>query len=312
MENLFAVGGDDDENNSLGEEEEEEVLTIKYDTYYRLNGESPSPLSLALVSKHHSLWAEFIYNAARVLADLIDGNSIHDIQPIQVESKKCLELGAGAGLPSVIAAIKGASEVVVSDYGHDFDLSLIYPLDINILSLKSVSSTPRFSAVGYTWGYPTNILLRPDKYYQSPDIAIDTSSYQSYKKTKLQARYSEEYLKSFESEMEVDQSKEENKFDLIFAADLLFNRSEHRKLLWTIKQCLKKDTGICYITFSHHDPAKAPLDLNFFTLAVDPEYGFTVEKLGMQTRPSYPFREEDGKDEIRGQIHIYTLKLSSS
>eukprot|EP01040_Poterioochromonas_malhamensis_P000474 gene474-507_t len=311
MDNLFSIGLDKDQSD---EEDsavvEEEVLTIKYDTYHRLNEKQPTPLALALVSKHHSLWAEFIYNAARVLADLIDGNSIDAIAPIDVQNKKCLELGAGAGLPAIIAAINGASEVVVSDYGHDFDLSLIYPLDINC-QLDIITGT-RCKAVGYTWGYPVQILLQPDKYYQSPSISIDTTSYYNYKKTKLQARYSEEHLSRYSAEeVEADQNNESNKFDLIFAADLLFNRSEHRKLLWTIKHCLKKDTGVCYITFSHHDPAKAALDLNFFTLAVDPEYAFTVEKLGTQSRPSYPFREQDGKDEIRGIIHIYTLKLLS-
>ena len=46
-----------------------------------------SKLKLALVSQHHSLWAEYVYNAARVIADLID----KDIIPCK--QKKCLELG---------------------------------------------------------------------------------------------------------------------------------------------------------------------------------------------------------------------------
>jgi hypothetical protein len=33
------------------------------------------------------------------------------------------------------------------------------------------------------------------------------------------------------------------------------------------KQCLKKD-GTCYVTFSHHDPQKKNLDLNFFTFLI--------------------------------------------
>lgn len=41
--------------------------------------------------KHHSLWAEYVYNAARVLADMIDKND-----QIKCQGKKCLELGAGA------------------------------------------------------------------------------------------------------------------------------------------------------------------------------------------------------------------------
>ncbi len=58
MDNLFSIGLDKDQSD---EEDsavvEEEVLTIKYDTYHRLNEKQPTPLALALVSKHHSLWA---------------------------------------------------------------------------------------------------------------------------------------------------------------------------------------------------------------------------------------------------------------
>jgi nicotinamide N-methyltransferase len=95
-------------------------------------------------------------------------------------------------------------------------------------------------------------------------------------------------------------------FDVILMADLLFNRSEHSKLLWTIQQCLKKD-GTCYITFSHHDPQKKNLDLNFFTLAAGPEFDFKVKYIGQERRPSYPFVELDGMDEDRGIVYYYTL-----
>jgi len=73
-------------------------VVLKWDQYKRTKetsslNEGPSELNLALISKHHSLWAEFVYNAARVLADRID------LGLIITAGKRCLELGAGAGLP---------------------------------------------------------------------------------------------------------------------------------------------------------------------------------------------------------------------
>lgn len=76
------------------------IIVIKFDKYERLHvdkdsGSNLSSIQLALVSKHHSLWAEYVYNASRILADYIDNGSIN------VRGKKCLELGAGAGLPGI-------------------------------------------------------------------------------------------------------------------------------------------------------------------------------------------------------------------
>lgn len=60
-----------------------------------------------------------------------------------------LELGAGAGLPSLVAAILGAQKVVVTDYP---DGDLISNLEHNIASCSLIPSpTPTVSAlVGLT------------------------------------------------------------------------------------------------------------------------------------------------------------------
>lgn len=106
------------------------------------------------------------------------------------------------------------------------------------------------------------------------------------------------------------ENNKENKFDYIFLADLLFNRSEHRRLLWTVKECLARE-GQAIITFSHHDPKKSNLDMNFFTLAMEDEFGFEIEKIGQEQRSSYPFVENDGLDDQRGIVYIYRLKLKN-
>jgi nicotinamide N-methyltransferase len=281
----------------------EEEMIIKHDTYEMVTpaGESKS-FTLALTAKHHSLWAEFIYNASRILADLIiDVNHPHHIP---VAGKKCLELGAGAGLPGFIAGVCGAKEVVITDYGHDNDLSLIYPIDMNLQILKQhLGSTEQtLFAMGYVWGAPIHPLVNGNQYYHPNDFTIDCSSYDKYLSSKLDAR------KLGEDVLSVAAANDE-KFDIEFLADLIFNRSQHEKLLWTVKESLKPKDGICYVTFSHHDPAKKDLDLNFFTLARSEPFNFEVNFILQQQRRSYPFVENDGLDEARGVVHLYTLRI---
>ncbi|CAN0299301.1 unnamed protein product, partial [Hapterophycus canaliculatus] len=59
----------------------------------------PSKLSLSLVSSRHSLWGHRLWNAALLVAEMVDRGEF------VVEGKSVLELGAGAGLPSLICAL---------------------------------------------------------------------------------------------------------------------------------------------------------------------------------------------------------------
>eukprot|EP01038_Epipyxis_sp_PR26KG_P003953 gene3953-5669_t len=333
---------DDDFGNLFGntyseENSKDEEVIIKFDEYYRqvskettdmdsrlnmdyCNGDStsnnestkaPSCLRLALVSKHHSLWAEYVYNAARILADKIDCGEINCFD------KKCLELGAGAGLPGLICALNGSSEVVISDYGNAQDYSLIYAIDINIKMVLPYCSTDKVFGVNYIWGNPVESLLDPLHNYQSvTSNGIQTDSFDQYKQSKLlnslELPPTQYYLSYFTPTSEQNKmiiSDESNKFDIILLADLIFNRSEHEKLLWTVKYCLKHEIGKCYVSFSHHDPLKKELDLNFFRLAKSEKFRFEVTFLEEQKRQSYPFTEKDGLDDERGIVYLYLMEL---
>lgn len=61
------------------------------------------------------------------------------------------------------------------------------------------------------------------------------------------------------------------------------------------------------MSFSHHDPQKKALDLKFFEYA-QIEYGLLVEFLAQEKRQSYPFQENDGLDDDRGMIYLYSLR----
>lgn len=85
------------------EEEEEddknEEPSMLIETYSRVVKGEPSVLELSLVGSRHSLWGHRLWNAARHLADRFDR------EPHHCHNKNVLELGAGAGLPSLICAL---------------------------------------------------------------------------------------------------------------------------------------------------------------------------------------------------------------
>lgn len=69
-------------------------------------------IHLKLVGEH-SLWGHKLWNAAKVLANKICSREIN------VVGKRVLELGAGAALPSITAAMLGASYVLSTDYPEE-------------------------------------------------------------------------------------------------------------------------------------------------------------------------------------------------
>lgn len=67
----------------------------------------------------------------------------------EIRNKHVLELGAGAGLPSLVAAILGAEKVVVTDYP---DGDLISNIEHNIASCALISDPKSIisTLVGYS------------------------------------------------------------------------------------------------------------------------------------------------------------------
>ncbi|CAN0492123.1 unnamed protein product, partial [Ectocarpus sp. 12 AP-2014] len=116
----------------------------------------PSTLRLSLVKSRHSLWGHRLWNAALLLADMVDKDEF------DVRGKRVLELGAGAGLPALICALKGATKVVISDYATFTDAALMVPIQINIDRIQ-----PEFvpegtlHAVGHVWGQAVEDLHAP-------------------------------------------------------------------------------------------------------------------------------------------------------
>lgn len=82
-------------------------------------------------------------------------------------------------------------------------------------------------------------------------------------------------------------------FDLLILADLLFNHSEHGKLLFTVTLTLRRNsTSRALVFFTPYRPWLLEKDLAFFDLAQ--QRGFIVEKILEKVMDKVMFEEDRG------------------
>lgn len=82
-------------------------------------------------------------------------------------------------------------------------------------------------------------------------------------------------------------------FDVLILADLLFNHSEHEKLVKSMQLMLKKSPGsIAYVFFTPYRPWLLEKDLAYFDLAR--ASGFTITKMFEKVMDKVMFEEDPG------------------
>ncbi len=203
------------------------------------------------ISKGHLLW-----NAGQVVARYLENNAKQLVQ-----NRTVLELGAGAGLPSLVAAISDATKVVVTDYPEQ---DLIVNLQHNIEHCSALKDKSNIVVEGYLWG-------------SEPD--------------------------SLKSHLPADTDG----FDLLILADILFNHSEHKKLLSTVRGCLKRTTSsVALVFFTPYRPWLLDKDLSFFDLACAD--GFVVTKVSEQIMEKVMFEDDPGDEALRKTVFGYQVR----
>lgn len=95
-------------------------------------------------------------------------------------------------------------------------------------------------------------------------------------------------------------------FDVLILADLLFNHSEHAKLIKTVQLTLKKGPeSRAYVFFTPYRPWLLEKDLAFFDLAR--KAGFAVEKTFEKVMEKVMFEEDPGDELLRRTVYGYEL-----
>lgn len=182
-----------------------------------------------------------------------------------VKNKTVLELGAAGALPSLVASLIGAKKVVSTDY-PDPDLlqNIQYNVDNELYQGQSISSN------------------------QASQRNIVVEGY----------IWGNEY-----APLQNHIGGENAKFDLIILSDVVFNHTEHTKLLNTTKDLLAQN-GKALVVFSPHRPKLLDADLRFFEYAK--EFGLKPEKIEMVNWEPM-FDEDEETIEIRSRVYAYYL-----
>ncbi|KAE8444266.1 hypothetical protein EG329_000766 [Mollisiaceae sp. DMI_Dod_QoI] len=228
-------------------------------THTLLSGQT---LHLRLVG-HNPLWGHHLWQAGRLISTYLEKN------PDLIRGKTVLELGAGAGLPSLVCAELGAKKVVVTDYP---DVDLVENLRVNIDNYYSSheeevereGGEKEMIAEGYCWGNDAQDLL---SHLPAGELG----------------------------------------FEVLILADLLFNHSEHAKLVATIRKTLKRSKDAkALVFFSPYRPWLFEKDMAFFELVK--EEGFVVENVLEEKMEKVMFEEDRGDEGLRRTVFGYVVR----
>ncbi|KAF4313247.1 nicotinamide n-methyltransferase [Botryosphaeria dothidea] len=225
-----------------------------YATHKMLSGEE---IRVRLVG-FNPLWGHHVWNAGRTIStffETLPPNPQTHKHPLA--GATVLELGAGAGLPSLVCALLGAERVVCTDYP---DADLVDNLRWNAANASSAIPAGVVEVQGYLWGADVGPLAA---------------------------------------------GKEG--FDVLILADLLFNHSEHGKLVESVKRTLKRSAeAVAYVFFSPYRPWLLEKDLAFFDRAR--AEGFRVRELGKTVMEKVMFEEDPGDELLRRTVFSYELR----
>ena len=95
-------------------------------------------------------------------------------------------------------------------------------------------------------------------------------------------------------------------FDLLILADIIFNHSEHQKLINTVKATLKLGPNAkALVFFTPYRPWLLEKDLAFFDLARSS--GFVVRKIMETTVDKVMFEDDPGDEMLRRTVFGYQL-----
>ncbi|OJD11851.1 hypothetical protein AJ78_07464 [Emergomyces pasteurianus Ep9510] len=214
-----------------------------------------------------------LWNAGKTSADYLESMARK-----WVEGKDILELGAGAGLPSLICAILGARTVVVTDYP---DIDLVENMRINAQACESL-----LSSGGADLGQKSSSPLRVEGYKWGADP--------------------ETVLKHIPKDASVGADGRHG-FDLMILADVIYNHPQHGELIASVRQTLKRTRdAVAFVVFTPYQPWLFEKIAAFFPRVE--ESGFVVTKLFENLVEKVMFEEDPGDEKLRRTVFGYELR----
>ncbi|KAJ7733253.1 nicotinamide N-methyltransferase [Mycena maculata] len=231
----------------------------------------------------HPLWGHHLYrghldiaqrssifcrwNAARAFASYLDHN-----QELY-RDRFVLELGAGGGLPGLVAARNGAQHVLLTDYP---DANLVQNMEHNVTenALRGCVSVK-----GYVWGHPTKPL------------------------TDALSAAEDGFHLIIMSDLVFNHSQVRGTSDTDSSS---MTPTKHDALLQTCENSLAGADGAAVLVFyTHHRPHLADKDMEFFSKAR--VRGWTCEEI-LTRRFAPMFPEDAGEESVRATVHGWRLK----
>ena len=191
-----------------------------------------------------------MWNAGRVSASYLEDHAAR-----MIAGKDVLEVGAGAGLPSMVCALSGARTVVVTDYP---DPELVENMRINAGVVRDVVEREgRGESVlrveGYRWG-------------DCPEKILG-------------------YLPE-------DQEGKRG-YDVLILADVIYNHPQHHNLLKSVKMMMKRSKeAVAFVVFTPYQPWLMEKIVRFFPRAE--EEGFVVTKVFEKVLDNLLFEDDPG------------------
>lgn len=96
-------------------------------------------------------------------------------------------------------------------------------------------------------------------------------------------------------------------FDVLILGDLLFNHSEHAKLVRTVQLSLSRTRdAVALVFFTPYRPWLLTADLAFFELAR--EGGFVIEQVCESIMEEVMFEEDPGDEKLRRTVFGYEMR----
>ncbi|OAQ73818.1 phytanoyl-CoA dioxygenase [Pochonia chlamydosporia 170] len=251
--------------------------------------QSGKQVTLHLVG-HSPTEAHHLWNGAKFISDYFEED------PSRVEGKSVLELGAAAGLPSLVAGILGAKKVVMTDFP---DPDLVANMQKNIDECNgTVKPEGRIEqiidAVGFVWGGdPEPLLAR-----LTP--ASDTKEHQHQKNDEKETEKGNTSQKATGDGMQ-------QRFDVLVLADLLFRHAEHGALVKTIKETMRASRdSAAYVFFTSYRPWKRDLDMGFFDVARNA--GLEVEQVSERKLEKPLFEGDPGDLDVQKTVKGFVVR----